>query len=157
MPIPFEATKSLSGARELVKVTNMELDSLDGYTSPVFDNIGGRSSGPSDRLTKLVLRRDRLRRYLTNTLEHCLRLEEASKAELESVDNLELRSMIYYREVCGMTWAQIGKEMNMTADAAKKRYERGMRAYLEQGITVSYPEYTEASMNWLHRATQFAT
>lgn len=149
----LEATKNLSAARQLVKTTNLELESLTEYSSPSFERLGARKGGsPYDRVSGLIIRKERLQKKLTDTLDACLLLEEASQAELDSVDNLELRSMIYYREVCGMTWAQIGKEMDLTADASKKRYERGMKTYLEKKVSVTYPQGTLQAMQWLNQA-----
>lgn len=150
----FEATKNLAGARQVVKAANMELEALDGYSSPAFGNIGGGARGGmhSDRVVKMVMKRDRARERLASLLDTCLHLEEASQAELDTVASPELRAMITYREVHGMTWAQIGKEMDMSADAAKKRYERNMKAYLGQGIKVEYPQDALDAVGWLRRA-----
>ena len=137
----FEATRSLAGARQIAKIAHMELEAVNGYSSPSFSNTGGgRSNMPSDRVSSLVFRKDDLTKKLDRIIDACLHMEEASLAELDTVENLELRAMIVYRELYGMTWAKIGKEMNMTADAAKKRYERGMKSYLDEGIVVVYPK-----------------
>ena len=154
----FKATRNLSGARQMVKATNMELESLTGYSSPSFGRVGssGKGGRPTDRVSGMYFRKEKLEKHLTDILDYCLHLEEASQAELDSVDNLELRSMILYREVYQMTWAQIGREMNMSADAAKKRYERGLKAYEEQAVVVQYPQSALRAIRWLDGAVKTA-
>ena len=89
----FEATKQLRGARLLVEAMGMELDSISAYSSPRFDKIavqGGTRT--TDRVSQMVIRKESMIHSLMNAIEACQHLESASKAELETVHDLEMRA-----------------------------------------------------------------
>ena len=151
----FEATKSLSGARQLVKMVKWNLESITDYSSPSFDNSGsGRTNAKNDRILNMLIRKERIEKEYTVVLDACLYLEEASQVELDSVDDLELRALIQFRYVNGMSWPEIAREIgqNITPDAIKKRFERGIRVYEEKGVTVCYPPNAKRALEWLNRA-----
>ena len=90
----FEATKQLRGARLLVEAIGMELDSISAYSSPSFDKIavqGGTRT--SDRVSQMIIRKESMIHSLMSAIEACHNLESASKAELETVPDLEMRAI----------------------------------------------------------------
>ena len=154
----FEATKSLFGARQLVKSVKMQLDTISGYSLPSFSilKMGGSSGG--DRISRMVIQKETVEKKLMKALDACLNLEEASQAELDTVDNLELRAIITFRYVFGMTWSQIARKIggNTTSDAVKKRFERGLKAYEEKQISVPYSTNALKAVRWLEQAMKKA-
>ena len=150
----FEATKCLSGARNLVKVLEMDLDSITEYSAPAFHSIGGGGGGSSDRVSGMIQRTERIIEKYTIMTDACLYLEEAAQAELDTVDNLELKAMIHFRYLYGMSWPEIARKMSqngerISTDAIKKRFERGIKAYEEQGIKVQYSRDAQRALDWL--------
>lgn len=150
----FEATRNLSGARQLVKAIESKLDSISDYSSPALDKIGGGRGGiPGDRVSRLVLQREHLMKRLADMLEICLDLEEASEAELDTVNDLGLRAIIIWRYVHDMTWSEIANNCGerTTADAVKKRFERSMKAYDEQGNAIPYSPKALEAVRWMEQ------
>ena len=150
----FEATRNLSGARQLVKAIEARLESISDYSSPAFGTIGGGRSGiPGDRVSRLLIQREQLTKRLADMLEKCLDLEEASEAELDTVNDLGLRAVIIWRYVHDMTWVEIASKCGerTTADAVKKRFERSMKAYNEQGIAVPYSPKALRAVRWMEQ------
>mgnify|MGYP007101872933 CR=1 FL=1 len=150
----FEATRNLSGARQLVKAIEAKLESISDYSSPALDKIGGGcDSIPGDRVYRLFLQREHLTKRLTDMLEKCLDLEEASEAELDTVNDLGLRAIIIWRYVHNMNWVEIASKCGerTTADAVKKRFERSMKAYDEHGIAVPYSPKARKAVLWMEQ------
>ena len=155
----FEATKNLTGARQLVKLIEWELGTIDEYASSGFNSIGGgRGSGYSNRVSKALIRKDRIVRTLTSALNACLCIEEASQQELASVENLELRSLIIYRYIHNKAWQDIAREFGdgVTADAIKKRFERGLKAYEDAQPNVEYSPNAQKAIAWIKEAQSIA-
>ena len=153
----FEATKQLRGARLLVEAMGMELDSISAYSSPSFDKIavqGGTRT--SDRVSQMIIRKDSMIQSLMNAIEACQHLESASKAELETVSDLELRAMLTFRYLHNMTWSDIAKKSGEGAspDAVKKRFERGLKSYEAQNTSVAYTEAEERALSWMKSVQQ---
>ena len=154
----FEATKNLSGARMLVDAVRMNLESISAYTSPSFGCIGGGKGGiPSDRVSRMLIRKEKLTNCLMSALDACLCLEQASLAELATVDNLELRALIIDRFIHDMPWSDIAEKHGTTSDAVKKRFERGLRSYEDQGVIVHYTPDCERALQWLKRTMNKAS
>ena len=153
----FEATKQLRGARLLVEAMGMELDSISAYSSPSFDKIavqGGTRT--TDRVSQMVIRKESMIHSLMNAIEACQHLESASKAELETVHDLEMRAMLTFRYLHNMTWLDIAKKSGEGAspDAVKKRFERGLKAYVAQNTSVAYTEAEERALSWMESVQQ---
>ena len=155
----FEATKNLTGARQLVKLIEWELGTIDEYASSGFNSIGGsRGSGFNDRVAKALIRKEKVVRTLTSALNACLCIEEASQQELASVENLELRSLIIYRYIHNKAWQDIAREFEdgVTADAIKKRFERGLKAYENAQPNVEYSPNAQKAIAWIKEAQSIA-
>ena len=153
----FEATKQLRGARLLVEAIGMELDSISAYSSPSFDKIavqGGTRT--SDRVSQMIIRKESMIHSLMNAIEACQHLESASKAELETVSDLEMRAMLTFRYLHNMTWSDIAKKSGEGAspDAVKKRFERGLKSYEAQNTSVAYTEAEERALSWMKSVQQ---
>lgn len=157
----FEATKQLRGARLLVEAIGMELNSISAYSSPSFNKIavqGGTRT--SDRVSQMIIRKESMIHSLMSAIEACHNLESASKAELETVPDLEMRAMLTFRYLHNMTWSDIAKKSGEGAspDAVKKRFERGLKAYEAQNTSVAYTEAEERALAWMksvqHASTQ---
>ena len=157
----FEATKQLRGARLLVEAMGMELNSISAYSSPSFDKIavqGGTRT--SDRVSQMIIRKESMIHSLMSAIEACHNLESASKAELETVPDLEMRAMLTFRYLHNMTWSDIAKKSGEGAspDAVKKRFERSLKAYEAQNTSVAYTEAEERALSWMksvqHASTQ---
>ena len=56
--------------------------------------------------------------------------------------DLEMRAMLTFRYLHNMTWSDIAKKSGEGAspDAVKKRFERSLKAYDAQKISVAYTE-----------------
>lgn len=155
----FEATKNLTGARLLVDAVKEQLKTISDYSSPAFDHIGGGKGGtPSDRVSRMLIRKEEIVKNLTVAMDACTHLEEASQEELATVDNLELRALIIYRYVDDMSWPEIAEKYagRITSDAVKKRFERGLKAYEDQAVTVHYTPIALRAMQWLKQAMEKA-
>lgn len=156
----FEATKQLRGARLLVEAMGMELDSISAYSSPSFDKIvvqGGTRT--SDRVSQMIIRKESMIHSLMSAIEACHNLESASKAELETVPDLEMRAMLTFRYLHNMTWSDIAKKSGEGAspDAVKKRFERSLKAYDAQKISVAYTEAEERALSWMKSVQHAST
>lgn len=148
----FEATKNLPGARLLVKAIEMELHAVADCCNPSFRKPGsGTNKQQRDRVALLTVRRESLAHNLTAAMEACQTLEEASRRELDSVDNLEMRAMLTFRYIHNMTWSEVARAVgaDVTADAVKKRFERGLKSYEEQQIQVGYTQAEQKALHWL--------
>ena len=154
----LEATKNLSGARQMVRSLTWELDTISDYTSPSFNRIGGGTGGqPSDRVARMLTRKEQLQNKLSSMLDLCLYIEEAAHNELETVESLELRSLIIDRIIRDRSWTDIAKEYgDTTPDALKKRFERGLKAYEEQRIPVPYSLNAKKAIAWLNKKMRVA-
>ena len=148
----FEATKNLPGARLLVKAIEMELHAVADCCNPGFHKPGsGMNRQQRDRVALLTVRRESLTHNLTAAMEACQTLEEASRRELDSVDNLEMRAVLTFRYIHNMTWSEIARAVgaDVTADAVKKRFERGLKSYEERQIRVGYTQAEQEALHWL--------
>ncbi len=148
----FEATKNLPGARLLVKAIEMELHAVaDCCNSGFYKSGSGTNKQQRDRVALLTVRRESLTHNLTAAMEACQTLEEASRRELDSVDNLEMRAMLTFRYIHNMPWSEVAKSVgaDVTADAVKKRFERGLKSYEEQQIQVAYTQAEQKALSWL--------
>ena len=148
----FEATKNLPGARLLVKAIEMELHAVADCCNAGFHKPGsGTNKQQRDRVALLTVRRESLAHNLTAAMEACQSLEEASRRELDTVDNLEMRAMLTFRYIHNMTWSEVARTVgaDVTADAVKKRFERGLKSYEEQQIRVSYTQAEKKALHWL--------
>jgi len=105
-----------------------------------------------------LIRKDKIVRTLTSALNACLCIEEASQQELASVENLELRSLIIYRYVHNKAWQDIAQEFDndVTADAIKKRFERGLKAYENTQPHVPYSPNALKAIAWIKEAQSIA-
>ena len=143
----FEATKQLRGARLLVEAMGMELDSISAYSSPSFDKIavqGGTRT--TDRVSQMIIRKESMIHSLMNAIEACQHLESASKAELETVHDLEMRAIsrknqLIYRE----NRANIGLTQEEVAYMERNNHKLKAGVYCRVSTQL---EIQEGSLAW---------
>ena len=133
----FEATKQVGAAKLAVKLAAEKIDELEYLSASGCDTFrrGGGARGRS--VEDFVIRKDAMVETLRKQMNRWMKLEEESEKELESVEDLELRNMIILRYVKQLPWAEIGNALGrrITADAVKKRFERGIREYEKKRAT----------------------
>ena len=149
----LEATKNIAGARQLTRAIRRELETISDYASPSFDRIISGSGGkPSDRVTRMLMKKERLQEKLSTMLDLCLYFEEATQAELETIDNLEFKALVIDRFIHDRSWPDIARdyEGNISADALKKRFERCLKVYTDQNPVVHYSPNAKKAITWYH-------
>ena len=147
----LEAIKNISGARQLTRTLRREFETISDYASPSFDRIISGSGGkPSDRVSRMLMKKERLQEKLSTMLDLCLYFEEAVQAELETIDNLEFKALVIDRFIHDKPWTDIAQDYdgNISADALKKRFERCLKAYTDQNPVVHYSPNAKQAITW---------
>ncbi len=135
----------------MTRAIRRELETISDYALPSFDCIISRNGGaPSDRVSRMLMKKERLQEKLSTILDLCLYFEEATQAELETIDNLEFKALVIDRFVYDRSWPDIARDYdgNISADALKKRFERCLKAYTDQNPVVQYSPNAKKAITW---------
>ena len=79
---------------------------------------------PSQDYTRRKQALKRLKETLSRKSDELLEMLNDVEEYMDSIDDGEIRALIRYRYIDGMSWRDVGKAVHMNEDAARKKLER---------------------------------
>ena len=79
---------------------------------------------PSQDYTRRKRALKRLKETLSRKSDELLEMLNDVEEYMDSIDDGEIRALIRYRYIDGMSWRDVGKAVHMNEDAARKKLER---------------------------------
>ena len=79
---------------------------------------------PSQDYTRRKQALKKLKETLSRKSDELLEMLNDVEEYMDSIDDGEIRALIRYRYIDGMSWRDVGKAVHMNEDAARKKLER---------------------------------
>ena len=79
---------------------------------------------PSQDYTRRKQALKRLKETLSRKSDELLEMLNDVEEYMDGIDDGEIRALIRYRYIDGMSWRDVGKAVHMNEDAARKKLER---------------------------------
>lgn len=126
--------KRLPSLRSMIEDLTQELREMDSYGSyPASGMIfagGGSTSGQTDAVGNVVVKKERLRKRLEELHKMYLDEYDSRLDELESIPDAETRAIMWWRNLHGLDWKQVAQQIGTgySEDCVKQRASRYLRS-----------------------------
>lgn len=130
MKIDITLIETAGNSLSTVHYLESMIANIDGLCGNGISTAGNRKNGShSDPTFQTALKLERLRKELLAESKIAARNFIAAEEELKTVDDLELRKILYYRHLMNLSWHEVAKELGSgnTSDMVKQKHSRFVR------------------------------
>ena len=109
-----------------------ELRNSGLYDSNKMSHTGTRNKGNEDRVGKYTVKLMELEEAIENNIKKITEQRLSIENYINDIENTEIRLMLRLRYMRGLTWKEIGDELQMTKQGVYQKYKR----YIKKDNTI---------------------